>query len=240
MRERRYYRAAARAAGEGKVLDPTLKCHGFDVVFADELHKTHIRTLGKGRGEAELFAETKKLVVRDLVPIVHDDNGVRYPGVAKLNVRASVSLDRALKVNYARVVEAYAVERVCYPLTGDQACGRLDALRLTCEAVLKAVASDAACTVAAHFAKRAVRVIKKQLKVTAVLRSRREHQAVGTDAGAPCAKLLRKLGSARRVKLFLDKIYDNEVVSGSVHFRKLHIVLQRVSLQNRLYQYRPF
>ena len=39
----------ARAAGEGKVLDPTLKCHGFDVVFADELHKAHIRTLGKGK-----------------------------------------------------------------------------------------------------------------------------------------------------------------------------------------------
>ena len=104
LRECRNYRAAARAAGEGKVLDPTLKCHGFDVVFADEIYKTHIRTLGKGRGEAEIFAETKKLVVRDLVPIVHDDNGVRYPGVAQFNVRASVSLGRALKVNYARII----------------------------------------------------------------------------------------------------------------------------------------
>jgi hypothetical protein len=95
------------------------------------------------------------------------------------------------------------------------------------QTVLKAIAAYAPGAVSAHLAQRAVGVKKQHAVVAAVFRAHNSHQAVGAHgqpAGAHSAGNIRQPFS--RYVLFRD-IYDNEVVSGSLHFGEFHRRLRK-------------
>ena len=167
-----------------------------------------------------------QLILRCLIPIVLYEHSVRYAGAAELYVRAVVSFGRTVQVDDRGIVEPYAVECLAYPFAGDEAGGRLDSLSFPGKAVLIAVARYAARPVAAHFAEAAVGVVKQKSVVGVSLRRGDEHEPVRTDTRCADAQRLGKQGSSVKVELFLNCVYDNEVVSGSVHFREFHIDLR--------------
>ena len=143
----------------------------------------------------QFFAECAKFVLGYRVPIVFNEHGMRYAGVAKLNVRAVAALGCTVQINDRRIVEPYTVMRPAYPLAGDKPGGGLNALAFTCKTVLIAVSRYAPRSVAAHFAEASVRVVKQQTIVSVSLSRSNEHKPVCADACSAAAQRARKAGS---------------------------------------------
>ena len=180
----------------------------------------------------ERLAEHAQLVHGHLIPIVLYEHGVRYAGAAELYVSAVEPLRFTVQVDDRGVVEPYAVECLAHSLAGDKPGGRLDALRFSGKPVLIAVARDAPRPVAAHFAETAVGIVKQQPVVGISLRRSCEHETVRADARSAAAQRPCKKGSGVKVDTFGERVYDNEVITGSVHFRKFHVDLRARYLIN--------
>ena len=127
-----------------------------------------------------------------------------------------------MQVDDAWVVEPYAVQAFGYPLAGDRTGGGLNMLYISCKPVLIAIAGDASCAVAAHLAEAAVGIVKQQLEIAAVSGFSSQHKPVGAYTCPSAAQGSRKLRYALSVYVLLQCIYNNEVVSGSMHFREFH------------------
>ena len=134
-----------------------------------------------------------------------------------------LGLHRAVEPDHAGVREADAVVRPVDPPPGDDAGGGLHRLRLPGEAVLEAVAADAAGPVAAHLPGGAVGVVKEHPVVAARAGPLHHHQAVRADGQAAVAQRPGQSGKDAVVQALHHIVDEDKVISRAVHFRKSQI-----------------
>ena len=220
--QRRCDRAAAGAAGQREILNSTLVGYRFDMPAVHNLYEADVCPARKLFCEPQGAAKRAKRIAVTLIPIGHENYRVRDAGVAKLNVCAVVhraaGAHAPVQVYHAGVVEPHFVQPLCHALPGDEPGGSLDALNLPGQAVFVSVAGDASRAVPAHLAQTAVGIIEDHAEVAALPRRGDDHHPVRADGDV--------LGAQPRQRRFryraVDIVYNNEVVSGSVHFGEAH------------------
>ena len=151
---------------------------------------------------------------------------MRDAGASKLDVAApvcpAVRVQLLFQLHNGRRVEPDAVLLLRDAPAGHKSCGRLHALYGACIAACIAVPADAPCAVAAHFAERAVGIVKPHAVVRIALRPRHEHQTVRTDRPPPVAQRAGQSGRGAFVERLRDGVEQDKVVARAVHLGKSH------------------
>ena len=151
---------------------------------------------------------------------------MRQPGLSKLHICAipdsSAYLRRIVQPDDRRVRKPDAVIAPVDARPGDKSGGRLHALRFARQSVLKAVPADAARAVSAHFAHRAVGVVKAHGVVARARRPVDCHQTVCADGQMPVAEDARQRRQPLRRELLHQIVENDEVIPRAVHLRKIH------------------
>ena len=220
------YGATACAACQCEVLNTALKGNSLQMLLVQNFDKANIGTLWKLLRIAQGRTQGGKLTAGNAVVVIHNHKGMGDAGVAQFNIGAdiffAVNGNRAVEVNETWVVEADLVSALVDTLADNKTGSAFYALGFTGKTLFVAVAGNASCAVAAHFAQTAIGIIEQHGIIAALFRLGDNHHAVSSDRTVESAELFGKLRKNILRQFFDNVVDDNEVVSGSMHFCENH------------------